>query len=72
MIELYTTACVNYTCWLTEEDEQKVREYARENDLDIEDAVNKLYENHELSIYTDSTESDFCTEDIDLLEEYEE
>ena len=45
MIELTAIAEVWYSCELTEEDEQKVRE---------------LWVRNEIEIYTNSIESDFC------------
>ena len=70
MITIGTTATVEYTCWLTEEDEQRVRFYAEENEMDIEEAVQELYDKGEIQIYQDSTESDFTTEKIELVVEY--
>lgn len=69
MIEIETTAIAKYTCWLTEEDEQRVRFYAEENEIDIDEAVVELYYKGEIQIYQDSTESDFSTEKIELLDE---
>lgn len=72
MIEIRTTATVEYVCWLTEEDEQRVRFYAEESEIDIDEAVQELYNKGEIQIYQDSTESDFTTETIKLLDEFEE
>ena len=54
-------ATVLYACWLSEEDEQKVRERIGDTDLSIEDAVAELYEAGEIDLYKNSTESDFFT-----------
>lgn len=69
MIRVETTAEVITTCILTDEDEEKVKAFMEENDCDLEDAVRALFWNNELNIYDQSTESDFHTETIDLVEE---
>ena len=69
MIRVETTAEVITTCILTDEDEEKVKTFMEENDCDLEDAVKELFWNNELNIYDQSTESDFHTESIDLVEE---
>ena len=71
MIKVETTAEVITTCYLTDEDEEKVRAFMEENECDLEDAVKELFWNSELDIYTNSTESDFHTQSIDLVEEEE-
>lgn len=72
MIKVETTAEVITTCYLTDEDEEKVRAFMEENCCDLEDAVKELFWNNELDIYTHSTESDFHTQSIDLVEEEDE
>ena len=67
MIKVETTAEVITTCYLTNEDEEKVRIYMKENNCNLEEAVNTLFWTNELNIYTNSTESDFHTESIDLV-----
>ncbi len=57
-------ATVQYACRLTAEDEQKVREYAEQNEMTLEDAVDALYSNCGINLYADSWESDFCTNTI--------
>lgn len=69
MIKVETTAEVITTCYLTDEDEEKVRAFMKKNKCDLEDAVKELFWNSELDIYTQSAESDFHTESIDLVEE---
>ena len=69
MIKVETTAQVITTCYLTDEDEEKVKVFMEENQCDLEDAVKELFWNNELNIYSQSTESDFHTESIDLVEE---
>jgi hypothetical protein len=72
MIKVETTAEVITTCYLTDEDEKKVKAFMEENQCDLEDAVKELYWNNKLDIYLQSTESDFHTESIDLVMEEEE
>ena len=72
MIKVETTAEVITTCYLTSEDEKKVKMFMEENKCDLEDAVHELFWNNELDIYSNSTESDFHTESIDLVTEEEE
>lgn len=69
MIKVETTAQVITTCFLTNEDEEKVKAYMKDNECDLEDAVKALFWTNELNIYTDSIESDFSTESIDSIEE---
>lgn len=69
MIKVETTAEVITTCFLTDEDEEKVKAFMEENQCDLKDAVKKLFWNNELDIYYHSTESDFHTESIDSVEE---
>ena len=72
MIKVETTAEVITTCFLTDEDEKKVRAFMEENKCDLEEAVIELFWNNELDIYKKSTESDFHTESIDFVTEEEE
>ena len=69
MIKVETTAEVVTTCFLTDKDEEKVKAFMEENKCDLEDAVKELFWNSEINIYTDSTESDFHTQSIDLVVE---
>lgn len=64
-----TTATVTYACFLTEEDSEKVINYADENELELTEAVAELYSSSEINLYYDSTESDFSTESIDMVTE---
>lgn len=63
-----TVAEVTYTCYLTDEDEAKVRKYVDENDyLTLEDAVWDLYHKdgtEGIYLYFDAVESDMSTKDI--------
>lgn len=64
-----TEATVQYACRLSEEDEQKVCEYAEKNETSLEDAVVELYNDSAINLYADSWESDFCTDAILEVEE---
>ena len=65
MITVETRATVTYTCWLNEEDSQKVLDFLETNtDYDTAEAVSKLYADGEIDLYDDSVESDFITEEI--------
>ena len=54
-------ATVIYACRLSEEDEQKVRDYIGDTDLSTADAIMELYDAGKIELYKDSTESDFFT-----------
>lgn len=64
MITVETVAEVTTTCYLTEEDEETVKNYMKENCCDLKDAVKELFWNNEIDIYLQSTESDFSTNEI--------
>lgn len=70
MITVEVTASVMYTCELTSEDEERVKAFAEENDIDLAVAVWELYSVGEINLYKNSVESDFSTERID--DAYEE
>ena len=57
-----TEATVQYACRLSAEDEQKVREYAEQNDVTLEEAVDALYSDCAINLYADAWESDFNTD----------
>lgn len=57
-------ARVTYTCYLSAEDEEIVRDYVEENGGDFSTAVWECYCNNMISLYYNSTESDFSTEEI--------
>lgn len=59
-----TEATVQYACRLSAEDEQKVREYAEQNEATLEEAVEALYSDCGIDLYADSWESDFNTDAI--------
>lgn len=62
-------AKVTYTCYLSFEDEQTVRNYVEENGGDFSTAVWECYCNNMINLYYNSTESDFSTEEILSVEE---
>lgn len=68
-MRVLVTAEVQYCCELSEEDSQKVIQFAKENDCDYETAVWELYwGHHNIDLYGSSHESDFSTESIDEVE----
>ena len=73
MFKIEAVATVHYICSLSNEDSQKVIDYIKENPEEfeftsdkgkIEKAVEKLYEEDEISPYDSSDESDFSTEEF--------
>ena len=72
MMIVETTATVTYTCWLSEEDSQKVIDYADKHNLELKEAVAELYTNNEIDLYDNSTDSDFSTESIDSVRRKED
>ena len=73
MLKVCTVCTVAYTCTLTEEDEQKVRNYAKENNVELDDAIKDLHESDEIDVYGgDYRESDSCTEEVSLSNHDEE
>ena len=72
MIKVEATAEVIITCYLTDKDEKKIRAFMEENNCDLEDAVKELFWDNKLDIYSNSTESDFNTQSIDVVEEEED
>ena len=53
-----TEMTVQYACRLSADDEQKVREYAIQEAITLEEAVEALYSECALNLYADSWESD--------------
>lgn len=73
MFKIEAVATVHYTCWLSDEDGQKVLDYIKDNSEEFEfmtdeekivKAVQDLYEDDEISPYDSSDESDFSTEEF--------
>lgn len=69
MLKISTVAKIWYTCILEGEDEQKILDYAQENDVSLEEAVSYLYGEGEIELYERSVESDISTEEIENVEE---
>ena len=64
-----TTATVQYVCYLSDEEEQKVLEYAKAHeDMSLIDAVDELWQQGEVDLYRESVETDFSTESIDAVD----
>ena len=67
------TATVQYWCTLSDEDSEKVDELVRQSKEDpnnlfpytVVEAIQVLYDRGEISLYDNSTESDFWTQNID-------
>lgn len=77
MLKIEAVATVTYTCVLSDEDEEKVVKYIKDNPDEFEfmtdkesilAAVNILYNDNKLDLYDDSVESDFSTEEINWSE----
>lgn len=68
-MKLIATATVTYTCEISEEEAQKIINYSEEEEVTLSYAAWKLYQQGEISLYDNSTESDFSTEDIEVEEE---
>ena len=66
---VYTTATVDYICYLNDKDEKKVRDYAESENCSFITAVAVLYDKGEIDLYNESTEGDFNTESINGVEE---
>ena len=69
MMNVTVTATVQYTCFLDNAKACRVKEYAKQNDCTLEEAVWALYTDNVLDLYDDVTESDFSTESIDQVSE---
>ena len=66
-----TEMTVQYACRLSVNDEQKVREYANQENITLEDAVDALYGECAINLYADSWESDcYGTTILNVDEEY--
>jgi hypothetical protein len=68
-MKLIATATVTYTCEISEEEVQKIINYAEEEEMPLSNAAWNLYQQGEIHLYDNSTESDFSTEDIEVEEE---
>lgn len=76
MLKVEAVGTVYYTCELSDEEEEKVINYVKNNsdDLDyideetIMEAVRELWANGEIELYANSTESEYSTEEINWSE----
>lgn len=78
MLKVEAVGTIYYTCELSDEDEEKVINYIKDNpNNDIVDymdedtiieAVRTLWANGEIELYSDATESDYSTEEINWSE----
>lgn len=57
-------------CRLTSEDAQKIRQYAEENNITLEEAVDALYNQDEINLYYDCEESEYDYEKVDQVFDY--
>lgn len=73
MLKVEAVGTIYYTCTLSDEDEEKVVRYIKDNPeefkyMDDEEAivevVNILYSDGEIELYNKATESDYSTEEI--------
>lgn len=76
MLKVEAVGTIYYTCELSDEDEEKVIKYIRDNyngfyyidEEAIIEAVRTLWANGEIELYNNSTESDYLTEEINWSE----
>ena len=76
-ISCMVRASVWYHCILSEEESARVLAYAEENNCELEEAVSALYDQacdmgDGILLYTDSTESDFMTEEVESAEVWDD
>lgn len=69
MIRAMVDGRVTYACYFDGEREEMIKQYAEENDVDIETAIWSLYQSGNLDIYRDYNESDYSTEGVIDAEE---
>lgn len=64
-----TTATVRYVCYLTNEEDQKVLEYAEAHpDMALTEVVDELWMQGEIDLYRECAEADCSTESIDEVD----
>lgn len=77
MLKVEVVGTIYYTCELSDEEEEKVVRYIKDNPEEFEfmdseeaitTAVNILYGDSEIELYNDATESDYHTEEINWSE----
>jgi len=69
MLKVEVICTVTYTCWLTENDENIVREYAEQNEVTLDEAIKELWDTGEIDVYAgEQTESECTTESVGYSE----
>lgn len=77
MLKVEAVGTIWYTCELSDEDEEKVVRYIKDNPEEFEymyedeaivTAVGTLWNDGEIELYKNATESDYSTEEINLSE----
>lgn len=77
MLKVEAVGTIHYTCTLSDEDEEKVVKYIKDNPEEFEfmldeeaivAAVNILYGDSEIELYDNAIESDYLTEEINWSE----
>lgn len=77
MLKVEVVGTIYYTCELSDEEEEKVVNYIKDNPEEFEfmdskeailSAVNILYGDSEIELYNNATESDYLTEEINWSE----
>lgn len=77
MLKVEVVGTIYYTCELSDEDEEKVINYIKDSPEEFEfmtekesivAAVDILYNNSEIELYKNATESDYHTEEINWSE----
>ena len=63
-----TTATVEYVCYLSDEDTDKVIQYADAEGCTLKEAVANLHADGTIDLYNECSEVDFSTESIDSVE----
>lgn len=65
MLKVEVKALITYTCDLTQEDEQKVRDYAEDNGCSLNKVIKDLWDDGEIDVYAGhQTESDCETQEV--------
>ena len=65
MLKVEAKALVTYTCTLSDEEELKVKKYAKENKVSLDRSIKDLWEDGEIDIYNgEEVESDCETQEV--------
>jgi len=69
MLNTKVVTKVIYTCTLTDEDEHKVRAYAKENNVSLDEAIQELDRNEDIDVWgVNQIESESWTESVGYSE----